>query len=401
MSCCRQSSNVFCREDHCPKPVLSNRLLQHRLQLVLSGSDVNHQREIILMKKLVSWLIVLGVVALGAKRLGLVNFHFLAQDSKVVQNASGLLASLYSDTLAPLLGLPTSPTPEQGRTIPVGQALAVGYDNNLTIRIDSIRILRSDRNLGLGGEAVFAILATRDNGAFRSSRKLLAPGTGAFPVKVGDFVDLGDFSLQVNHVADDDRIEVFFIGLENDDLSAELGMVNDTLDVILNVLVDTVVPLTTGVPGLALEALSGEALTWWREQDLLGEYKVVLEKSNNWQEGSRYTVESTNGNLEIVYTILRSTERLQPTAETVTLTVENQSAWAVYTVFVWPAEGETWRNKIRQSIQPGESLVFALEAGRYNLRAEADRGLYWEQSAVEITRERTGRLFADEKEWKR
>lgn len=341
------------------------------------------------MKKAFGWLTICVAVLILLTRFGIVNLGDVIQLGASIPNGSSALSVFFRDSVAPIIGLQVATPVKEDQVIPVGQALAVGFENNLTIRIDSVKILHEDSDFGLGAEAIYAILATRDNGMSRSSRKLLAPGNGAYSVSIGTELDLSDFSLQVNHVADTDRIEVFFLGMESDELGVENELLNASIDVILNMLVDTVMPVTQGIAGLAMEALSGEALGWWQEQDMLGEYKVVLDKSNNWQEGSRHTVQSTNGNLEIVYSILRSTETIQPASETVTLTVENQSAWSVYTIYIWPSDGDAWHNKIRQEVMPDQSLAFVLETGKYNLRAEAERGVFWEQPAVEIARDRT------------
>ena len=297
-----------------------------------------------------------------------------------------LLKEFYNQNIATLVdGLPVFSTPPPVENVPISQERAIGYTNNLTIRIDSIKLLRNDSDFGLGAEAIFAILVTRDNGIVRSSRKLVAPGTGAYPLRTGDEIPLGDFSLQVNHVSDDEQIEVYFVGLESDTIGEEHDFVNLTLDMILDSIVDAVVPVDDGVTRFAVQILTGEALDWWKKQDVLGDYSLTLDKTNNWHQGERHTVRSKNDNLEITYTIMRSTEELQPLSKTALLTVDNRSLHTIQTIYIWPSNSESWHTKIIHPIEPNKSIKLSVEAGIYNLRAETDRSLYWEQSEVNIT----------------
>lgn len=283
------------------------------------------------------------------------------------------------------IGILKRPTPIQES--PISQRGAIGYVNNLTIRIDSAKLLRDDGDYGTGGEVVFALLVRRVQGDTVSTAKLVSPGQGVHELRVGDTVGLGDFSLQINNVTDSDRIGVYFLAFDDDGEQQAQGSVAIAAgaDVVLEAISDAI-PSEQSIFQMAISRLGGPILAYWQQQDPLGEIQLTLDRSNNWLQGQQYIVHDPSNNLEVAYTILQSTELIVPTEDIVELNVENNSSSTISRLYIWPTNEGIWRSRIDTNLSPGASQTFRLEAGQYDLRAEGEQGLYWEKAAVEVQR---------------
>lgn len=281
----------------------------------------------------------------------------------------------------------TSPT-----NIPVSTATPVlagggeGFTNNLNIRIDSIKILENNGDFLWRGEVYFALLAVKKNG---NSAKLILPGQGTFNVFVGDQIALADFSLSANNISANELIAVYILAFEDDQLTPEAQhVINIVLEATILALEATKYEYPpASIIQFALDNLAGEALDWWQEADVLGEYSLVLAQSNDWMRGEQYLAQSLNGNLEIVFTILHSIDITGQIGADgrVVFTVINQSSYPLEKVFFSPIENRGWgMNWLEERIPPMQSKSFAIVAGTYDLRVESSEGFYWERSDVRI-----------------
>jgi hypothetical protein len=217
---------------------------------------------------------------------------------------------------------------------------------------------------------------------------MIAPATGYYPFKTGDTINLRDYSLTANQVANSERIEVFILGYEDDGMGPGSKLINTAIDTLTDGLVSRALPAQQALSQIAGGLLPSELLEWWRQQELLGEYIMVLNQSNDWNIGT-HSVRSTNGNLDITYTILRSTELQESPSDTVALTIRNDSSQTIQTIYLWPSDANSWRNRASIELGPGAAETFVLETGVYDLRAEGGNGLYWEQGAIDLSKDQT------------
>lgn len=259
-----------------------------------------------------------------------------------------------------------------------------GFTNNLNIRIDSIEF--KDNGDFLSGEVYISLLAIRRNG---NSAKLVFPGKGTFDVFVGDKIRLGDFSLNANNVSIDESVEIYILAFEEDEITPGAQQaINTVLDATILALesVKHEYPIAS-VAKFAVEHLVGEALQWWQEVDILGEYSTILTQSNDWMRGEQYIVQSSNRNLDITFSIFHSVDITDEIGADgrVVFTIVNQSSSPLEKVFFSPVENRGWgMNWLEENLLPMESKAFAIVAGTYDLRAENLEGLYWEKSDVRV-----------------
>lgn len=170
---------------------------------------------------------------------------------------------------------------------------------DFTIQINEVQLLHTDGDNGTGAEAYFVMFATREYGEVKKAKLVIPPDTDTVQMRVGDSLDLSSYSFGINNVQDvrDEEIAIYIMGLDNDEQSE---LTNFALDAALAI-AESAVPGSSFIK-FVLSSLSGKALEWWQNEDLLGEFSLVLNKNNNWLEGTHSAV-SANGNLWISYTI--------------------------------------------------------------------------------------------------
>lgn len=187
---------------------------------------------------------------------------------------------------------------------PVARGTAQNSLNSLNIRIDSVKILEDGKDFSSGSEVFFAILVKRD---FGESARLILPGEGTYQAIVGEEIMIGDFSLNINNVKEDERITVFFMGFDSDDnfgneayLDLGLGILSEAVeDVLTN-------PASNALKRYILGHTTGKTLEWWQNADVLGDGYFILDYTNNWLIGESYSVKSPNENLEVTFSIIPS-----------------------------------------------------------------------------------------------
>ncbi len=293
---------------------------------------------------------------------------------------SVLTACGSSNPVAPPAPLPTD--------TPILVGSAQGNTNNLNIRLDTVRILENKGDILWKGDAFFSLLAIRNNG---NSAKLILPGQGTYSVFVGDTIRLDEFSLGVNRVTEDELIAVYILAFESDQQTPETQLLIEAI------LQATIFALETvkyeyppaSIVQFALESLSGEALEWWQEAEVLGEYSFVLSASNDWMRGEKYVAQSLNRNLEITYSIFQSVDITGEIGSDgrVIFTIKNQSSSDIEKVFLSPIENQGWgANRIEENILPNHSSSFSIVAGNYDLRIENSQGLYWEEADLQVVK---------------
>jgi hypothetical protein len=279
-----------------------------------------------------------------------------------------------------------SPTPtlapqRQPSVVNAGQ----GFTNNINFRIDSIRVLEDDGDSGNGGEFIFALLATRQ--ANQKSAKLLMPGEGSYFVETGKNISLQDFSMSVNDVKSNEKIYFYFLGIEDDELTPEANNLAELAIGLTVALLGELKHPVASVSAFALENLVGEGLEWWQEADVMGEYAVVLEPNNHWLVGNQYRELSTNGNIEITYTILSSSDIEKNiivednTHKEVQFVLVNNTQTNLVTFFISPQGSPSWGpNWLGVPLPPNQSRSFNIPSGLYDIRVESENNLSWEKS---------------------
>jgi hypothetical protein len=170
---------------------------------------------------------------------------------------------------------------------------------DLSIKINDVRILNNDYDNGNGAEAYFVIFVTREYGQVRQAKLMIPPDSNPIFLRTNEKLDLSGYSLGINNIQDnyDEEISLYILGFDSDEQSE---LTNLALDAALAIAEDA-------IPGssftkFVLGRLSGNALAWWQNEDLLGEYSLILNKSNNWLEGTHLEM-SSNENLITSYTI--------------------------------------------------------------------------------------------------
>ncbi|WP_420629736.1 hypothetical protein [Candidatus Leptofilum sp.] len=188
--------------------------------------------------------------------------------------------------------------------------LADRTPNNIDIRIDWVEIGENIGDLVGQGELTLELLVIRENG---DSRVLEAPGLREYKIDGNNRIFLEGFSLTVNDVAPDEKILVYLIAFENDELSffagrgaslALEGAAEALEHAIEKGLIAGKAITNTTLLGIILNTVTGGALEWWQQAEIIGGYGVLLEPENNWQANLTIEGESDDGNLLLQYSIL-------------------------------------------------------------------------------------------------
>lgn len=201
-----------------------------------------------------------------------------------------------------------SNTPPPGRT---QTAIGPGIEapNALRVRLDSIHTGDSTQDLDGQGELYVDILVIRTG---NRSRRLTGPAIGTFPARAETLIRLDDYSLQINNVQPTEEILVHFIVMESDDLNF---WGNERADVALDgglealewalengKIAGRVINHST-VIGFILSALTGEALEWWQEAELIDGYVIRLGPDNGWLANGQYSNTGDLDQVTMTYTI--------------------------------------------------------------------------------------------------
>lgn len=186
--------------------------------------------------------------------------------------------------------------------------------NNLDIRLDWVEIGENVGDLAGDGEVTLELLVIRGNG---DSRVLTAPGRREYKVSGNNKIILEGFSLTVNEVGPDEKILVYLIAFDNDELSftasrgVDLALGSATValeDALQGTIGQSVIAGKTvsnaTLLGIILSTVTGGALDWWEQAEMLGGFGVLLEPQNNWQANSTSVGKSDNENLHFQYSIL-------------------------------------------------------------------------------------------------
>lgn len=186
--------------------------------------------------------------------------------------------------------------------------------NNLDIRLDWVEIGENVGDLAGDGEVTLELLVIRGNG---DSRVLTAPGRREYKVSGNNKIILEGFSLTVNEVGPDEKILVYLIAFDNDELSftasrgVDLALGSATValeDALQGTIGQSLIAGKTvsnaTLLGIILSTVTGGALDWWEQAEMLGGFGVLLEPQNNWQANSTSVGKSDNENLHFQYSIL-------------------------------------------------------------------------------------------------
>lgn len=120
-----------------------------------------------------------------------------------------------------------------------------------------------------------------------------------------------------------DQVAVWFLAVDNDDLSQLLSTALDGTSSLLAdafmAMIDTSGAISVlsraNLLALALELVLGRAVEAWEIPDTIGQYQTVLLRQQDWNLGS-YRAVSPDGNLVIEYDVLLTNEQPQNVLET-------------------------------------------------------------------------------------
>ena len=204
-----------------------------------------------------------------------------------------------------------SPGVESG-SLPTQVGEAQASRNSITLRVDWIKIQGQTGDLVGKGELYFDLMVIRQNG---DSRQLRAPGEGSYKITKQSSLQMDGFSLNINNIQPGEKILVFFTAFDSDEpdyltnkaasigldgAMAALGSGLDSGKIFGKAI--THASLLTFVLG----EVTGIALDWWKQADILGGHAVVLSPSNVWMAGHSYEALSDNGVLTIHYSVIAS-----------------------------------------------------------------------------------------------
>jgi len=182
--------------------------------------------------------------------------------------------------------------------------------DNLDIRIDWVSISNDVGDLLGNGELYLELLVIRQNG---DSRSLRAPGLESYSIRGNERIPLDGFSLTINEIEINEKVLVYFLAFESDELDFLSDRAASTA--IDSAIVTLEHGLETGailgktlshanIFSLILTTVTGGAYEWWQEADTLGGYAVLLEQDNNWLSGQTYRGKSDDGNLTLQFSII-------------------------------------------------------------------------------------------------
>ena len=182
----------------------------------------------------------------------------------------------------------------------------------LTISIQKVTILKDVGDLNDVGEFQLGLLVVNQSG---SSAKLLLPGQGTYQIRTNRPLELNsEYGISVDKAFLNNKIYVHFIGIDNDNPPPGA-------DLTFRLFLDWGLPLLEGIVtasggggiSLASMAISSGADYWYdwvKEQDIIAEDGVYLYEENNWSVG-KHEHKTTDGNMEIVYTVMLSDSPLK------------------------------------------------------------------------------------------
>lgn len=184
-------------------------------------------------------------------------------------------------------------------------------NDNILIRIDWIQVNGIVGDMVGNGELFVDMLVIRANG---DSRQLQAPGNGSY--KIGEIrkIKLDGYSLSVNGITSNETILLDIVAFDSDEIGFLQSQVasaalDGTLTLLEKHLEEAAFVAQMGskatIVGFVISTAVGGVLDWWQEADVLGDYAVILEPSNNWMLGSPHVVTSSNGNITLSYTIMK------------------------------------------------------------------------------------------------
>jgi hypothetical protein len=181
--------------------------------------------------------------------------------------------------------------------LPVFETNPSTISNNISLTINSIMLINDDNDSNNNAEAYFVIFSTREYGDIKKSKLFLPPNTEPIQFAVGDTLNLSNYSLSINNILDNENVSIFLLGFDSDDQG---DLTNFAIDAALAV-AEEAIPGSSFVKFI-LSRVSGSALDWWQNEDLLGEYSLVLSRENEWMQGT-HSVYSSNSNLQITFSI--------------------------------------------------------------------------------------------------
>lgn len=284
-------------------------------------------------------------------------------------------------------GVSGAPMPTAILNEPIVLGAGVAHQENLSVRLDYVRILEADGDAIGSNEVYFAILVVRpDQPPPMNSAKLIMPGDGTLHgVNNGDIVKLGGFGIQLENVEPDEIIHVFFLGIDEDENNPQRQLAEGAFQVTLDLL-SGAVP-AGGLVKFMLSQTIGQAgdkvLDWWREADVIGEYAFTVKGTDHPLIGKQSRVSSNNGNLEFYFSLIPNTEHnsisVPPSdTDTVNFVIENKSQSTITRIFIVPEDSSTLDSGIEVNIGPNSSESFVIPRGIYKIRLSSEQHTSWE-----------------------
>lgn len=207
----------------------------------------------------------------------------------------------------------------QPETVPIPQPGSNGSSaKNISIRIDWVEIIEDLGEPFGDSEVYFELFVIRENG---DSRKLRAPAQETYKLIPGESIPLDQFSLTVNNYQANEKIFIYILALEGDELdSGASGTLNIAMNAgsvalekgLTNGQIATLASKKANIATFIITSVTGVALDWWQQADILGEYPILLDRNNNYLIGQTIEDISQNRNLKLKFSILSENQVAEP-----------------------------------------------------------------------------------------
>jgi len=183
------------------------------------------------------------------------------------------------------------------------QQTGIKTSNNIQIRLDEVCVLGSTGDIVGAGELNFVTVVVRAT----ESRKLTGPSEGGIKAVKGDCIYLGGYTLQVNELETTEQLILTFLAADQDDLdfaqslaaSMAIQQLTQKGGRILRVgrVAADMNPLI-----LLIDLVAGTLFDWASDEDIIGEYALIIDADKNWEEGRHQEI-TADGSLSLDFTI--------------------------------------------------------------------------------------------------